>query len=90
MNIDRALQTYYVSWLTPREALDFDRRIHNVPDDVTLGWTPYTIRVTRGALPVTAFTNRRDFKRWLRQQGLRVASLGRRGTGLRFGTLEAA
>lgn len=82
--------TLYVSWMTPREALAFDRRVHNVQDHVTLGWTPYTIRVTRGALAETAFTNRRDFKRWLKQRKLRVAKLSSWGVGLRSGIIQEA
>lgn len=46
--------------------------MHNVPDDVGLGWTPYTILVRShgGALAYRAFHRATDLRRWL---GVRFA-----------------
>ncbi len=55
----------HVYLMSKAEAERFDRRTHNVPDDHTLGWRPYTIIVQYRTLAHTAFVTMREFKRWL-------------------------
>lgn len=55
-----------VTLLASKRAEEHVRRTHNVPDDVLLGWRPYTIIVTSyGGVAHTAFWSMREFRRWL-------------------------
>lgn len=80
-----------VSWMTPKQAEAHTRLVYNVPSHVGLGWTPYTIIVqTRGCLAHTAFTNARDFRRWLKANGYTLRITGRflgDGLGNRVGRI---
>ena len=83
-------QTWHVTQLTPDAALEFERRSHNVDNNnVTLGWTPYTYRVTYGAVSQWACHTEQEFERYCRQNkftldwspwrnGIRSAALTRK------------
>jgi len=82
------MERYHVSWMTPKQAEKWTRRTHNVPDHVGLGWTPYTIYVTRGAISYRAFHKPAEFRAWLRANHLRANLRGRflgEGIGNRSG-----
>lgn len=56
----------HVCIMTARRAEEHTRRVHNIPDDVMLGWRPYPIVVTSyGGVACTAFHTMADFRRWL-------------------------
>jgi hypothetical protein len=50
---------------TQAAAYEHERRAYNVPPGVGIGWTPYKILITDGAISYCAFHSVRDFRRWL-------------------------
>lgn len=80
----------HICVMSRKYANDHERRTHNVPDDVMLGWKPYTIIVTSyGGVAHTAFHSVKDLKRWL-GSNYRVHLGGRwSAQGMRAGRIEA-
>lgn len=79
-----------VCLMTERRADEHTRRIHNVPDDVGLGWKPYTILVTSyGGVAHTAFHSMRDFRCWLGRDYRINLGAAWHFPGIRSGTINA-
>lgn len=65
--------------LTKRGAETWTRLVYGVPDHVGLGWTPYRyiVQSDGGALSYKAFRTAREFQKWRRNAGLRIAHFAR-------------
>lgn len=61
----RPQEGMHVCMLTARGADQHARLCYSIPPTHGMGWTPYRIFVTRGAISCTAFVHVRDFRRWL-------------------------
>ncbi len=76
---------YHVTWTGKKMAEEWDRRAHEIAPHIGLGWTPYTIRITKGAISEIAFHKARELRRWLNGRKLRLV---RYGQGIRIGTVK--
>lgn len=79
----------HICVMSRRYAKNHTRRVHNVPDNVGLGWKPYTVIVTSyGGVAHTAFHSIRELKRWLGSE-FRVSLTGPwNAQGMRAGRIS--
>lgn len=74
----RPYEGLHVYMMSKREAERYTRHVYNVPKDVGLGWTPYTILIqSYGATSYCAFYSARDMRKWLGDRY--TVSLNRKG-----------
>lgn len=78
---------WHVTQLTPEEAESFDRRAYGVTSPERLGWTPYTYRVTYGAVAQWAGHTAEEFARFLSTNRLAEPTWSAWNNGIRYATL---
>jgi hypothetical protein len=68
----RKYPSWHLTEMTPEAAMRHTRRVHDIPDHVGLGWTPYNLLATHGAVSQWACYTHDELTERLKRHGLKI------------------